>query len=183
MVEDEVDVDEMLQQETDTDLRTDVENLAPGETDQHAISSEMNVYQGVLNTSMYQVGDEPRIVVYDHSPGFEQGQTGYGVLHARNMKDSYTYPENGGRRVSQRTTSRTGIIPLEVGESEYLPGPHYQGEGVVEMMVEHNGHEFQEDHPAMLKVIPFDPSSLNNADLEEVLGRYDPDENDINDLT
>ncbi len=177
MEDEDVDIQGILNDASNQGFAQHGEELAEEDIEQHAISSGMNVFQGVLNTSMHQTGEEPRIIVYEHSPGFNQDETGYGVVHGRNMNDSYVFPDEARHRVPQSTREKTGIIPLEVEDSEDLPGPHY--EGSVEVLLEHDGMDLREDYPVTVRAIPYDPGSLNTADLPEVFDRYDAEQNDI----
>lgn len=173
-------IDTVLEEATQEGLREQGERLANEEAENHAISSNMNIYQGVLNSSMHEVSEEgPRIIVYAHSPGFEEGEHGHGILRGRNTKDRYVHPEGTKYRVAQSTDTKTGIIPLRVEDGEDLPGPHYEDEGVVEVSLEHNNRNMQEDYPVTLNTIPYDPGSLNDHDLEEIIDSYDNNDGDI----
>lgn len=173
-------IDTVLEEATQQGLQEQGERLANEEAEKHAISSNMNIYQGILNSSMHEVSEEgPRIIVYAHSPGFEEGERGHGTLRGRNTKNRYAHPEGTSHRVPQSTDAETGIIPLRVEEGEDLPGPHYEGEGVVEVALEHDNLDMQEDYPVTLNTIPYDPGSLNSPELEEVIDSYDGDDGDI----
>lgn len=167
-------IESVINQAENQGLQQSAQRLAEEDYDDHIISEGMNFYQGVLNNSMDQVTQEdPTIIIYDHSPGFEEGQSGYGRLRGRQRGTEFERP--GGFDHSKKVDS--GIIPLEVQPSESLPGPHYEGK--VEVALEHDGVDMQEDYPVTFTVLPFDPGSLNSADPEEFLENYSPEESDV----
>lgn len=166
----------VLEETNQQGLQEQGERLANEEAQTHTLSSSMNMYQGVLNSSMYDVSEEgPKIIVYAHSPGFEEGEHGHGVLRGRNTKKRYAHPEGTSHRVAQSTDTKTGIIPLKVESGEYLPGPHYKDEGVVEVALEHDNMDMREDYPVNLNTIPYDPGSLNSHELQDIIDSYDGD--------
>lgn len=156
--------------------REQAEKIASEDIDQHALSENMNIYQGVLSYSTEQFGsDEPEIVVYAHSPGFTEGEYGKGRLRGRDTRDPFAYPEDGGR-VSRNNNTSTGIIPVTVESGDDLPGPFYEGEGVVEVALRHDNKEMREDYPVTLNTLPEHIGDVNDKDLEEIINSYEPDD-------
>lgn len=151
-------IDSIMEEVENLDVRDQVNQLLSGHEDQH-IFSQKNMFQGYINSSMDQITrDDPYIVVYDHSPGFSEGETGYGRV---------------------RGVGDTGYLPLEVQSSEALPNPRYEGSGFLEIAVEHDDIKVEEDGLATLQVVPYDPEKLASDSWREVLDSYDAENSDI----
>jgi len=167
------DIPSILDEIENPSMEDSAERLSETQFDESVLSSEMNLYQGVLNCSMDEITvDEPHIIVYSHSPGFESGQTGYGRVRGRKPVPRRD-PVHG---VKRNNFVDTGIVPLKVQDAETLPGPHYSDH--LELVIEYDGFEMLEDQPVTLSVIPYDPGKVNDIDIDEVFDRYSA-ENEI----
>lgn len=151
-------IDRILEGIENLDARDQVERAVDEEYDKHVFSNK-NMYSGFVNASMDNITrDEPFIIVYDHSPGFNEGERGYGRI---------------------RGVGDTGYLPLMVQSSDTLPDPRYEGTGYLELAVEHDDITVEEDQLATLNVVPYDPEKLTSNSWREVLDSYDPSESDI----
>ena len=167
------DIDKALRQFESQDLQDSAQMLENNTLLTGEISSGMNLYQGIMNSSMDEITvDEPHIMVYGHSPGFEAGQTGYGRL--RTKKPGRNRDPVHGIKIDNSID--TGIIPLKVQASETLPEPRYPGN--VEVSLEYDGLEIPEGQNVTFSVLPYHPGKINESDLEDAFERFNRD-NDV----
>jgi hypothetical protein len=145
-------------------IMEEVENLEPGEraeqsTPANHVFADRNIFQGYVNSSTGEITrDEPYIAVYDHTPGFNAGETGYGRV---------------------RGVGNTGYLPLEVQSTDTLPNPRYQDSGYMEVAVEHDDITVEKDTLATIQVIPYDPEQLTSESWRDVLDSYDAEDSNI----
>ena len=159
-------IDSALGRMESRDLQQEAQMLEKNTPLNGELSSSMNQYLGVLNSSMDQITvEEPHIIVYDHSPGFEAGQTGYGRLRSKtgNRRD----PVHG---IKLDNCIDTGIVPLKVQDSSTLPEPRYLGN--VEVAIEYDGLDIPEGENVTFSVLPYHPGKINESSVEDALNEF-----------
>ena len=158
MVDKKDEINRIMEGIENLDSRDQVERALEEEHEKHVFSNK-NIYRGFVNASMGNVtSEEPFIIVYDHSPGFNEGERGYGRI---------------------RGVGDTGYLPLEVQSSDTLPDPRYEDSGYLELAVEHDNITVEEDQLATLNVVPYDPEKLTSNSWRDVLDSYDSSQSNI----
>ncbi|MFQ3308413.1 MAG: hypothetical protein ACI977_000648 [Candidatus Nanohaloarchaea archaeon] len=158
MAEHQADIEHLIQ-DTNLDVREQVERIMHEENEDPHVFARKNIYQGFVNASMDAVtSEEGGIFVYDHSPGFEEGETGYARL---------------------RGVGDTGYLPLEVQSAEALPDPSYENSDYIEMAVEHDDIRVDEGRLGTLQVVPYNPNQLGSDSWREVLDSYNPEDGEL----
>lgn len=141
-----------------------------------SISSEMNMYYGVLNRSMGQVSsNEPLLLVYDHSPGFQRGEHGMAKLSGKSPDAVNSSKVPGrGNVFTNGDEVETKYVRFEVHPEEAMPTPaRYDGSEVPELVLEHETVDMLEDDQVTFQVHPYDPEDITGESWEENLRNYD----------
>ncbi|MFB6241222.1 MAG: hypothetical protein ABEJ36_00270 [Candidatus Nanosalina sp.] len=152
-----------------------VQRMLDEKGDPGSISSEMNMYYGVLNSSRGQSGSEPRLLVYDHSPGFESGDSGMVKVSGKDPDaiDSSRVPGQGNVFTQDQGVDtkyiRFGVLP-----EESMPvAARYSGGDVPEVVLEHEEVEMMEGENVTFQVHPYDPEDITGESWQENLQNYD----------
>jgi hypothetical protein len=152
-----------------------VQRMLDQEGDPGAISSDMNMYYGVLNSSRGQSGNEPRLLVYDHSPGFESGDSGMVKVSGKDpdaLKSSRVPGQ--GNVFTQDQGVDTKYIRFGVFPEESMPvAARYVDGEVPEVVLEHEGVEMMEGENVTFQVHPYDPEDITGESWQENLQNYD----------
>jgi hypothetical protein len=152
-----------------------VQRMLNQEGDPGAISSDMNMYYGVLNSSRSQSADQPRLLVYDHSPMFEKGDTGMVRVSGKDPDavDSTRVPGQGNVFTQDQGVD-TQYIRLGVLPEEAMPVASRYGEGdVPEVVLEHDGVDMLEGDSVTFQVHPYDPEDITGESWEDNIRDYD----------
>ncbi|MFB6115245.1 MAG: hypothetical protein ABEK04_03050, partial [Candidatus Nanohalobium sp.] len=140
------------------------------------VSSSKNIYRGMLNSSMPQLTeDEPMLFVYDHSPGFPDDATGMAKVRGR-------VPQGEAQSITRRSARspqpvsndvETKYIPFRVESEDALPNAQYDGEGVPEVVLEHEEIDMREGYEVSINVLPYDPEDVTGESWQQNLQNYD----------
>lgn len=152
-----------------------IRRAAEGEGSDGVISSNRNLYQGVLNSSMPQYDDEPKFLVYAHSPGFEEFQEGYVQVKGRVPEEEVPEKIPGQPQTFAADSDvDTDYIKLEVLPEEAMPTKSkYQGSDLPEAVLQHNGVEMREEDNVTFQVYPWTEGQITGSDWQDNIQNYD----------
>ncbi len=153
-----------------------IRRAAEGEGSSGVISSNRNLYQGVLNSSMGQYDDEPKFLVYAHSPGFEEFQEGYVRVNGRVPEEEVAERIPGQPETfASDSDVDTDYIKLEVLPEEAMPtAASYQGSDIPEAVLQHDGIEMREDNNVTFQVYPWTEGQITGSNWQDNLQNYEP---------
>lgn len=166
-------LEEMIQKSNaisrDTIERAAREAGAPG-----VISDEMNLHYGFLNDSMAQYGDEPKFMVYEHSPGFSSGETGLVKLQGKIPEDERPERIPGQSNPYRKDTeAQTDYIKLEVLPEEAMPRKAmYEDQDAPEGVLQHGEVEMQSGKTVTMHIHPWDEGQITGSDWQDNLQNY-----------
>lgn len=152
-----------------------VHSMLDEEGDPGVISSGMNMYYGVLGSSRTQSADEPKLLVYDHSPGFQSGDTGMAKVSGKDSEAVYSSKVPGqGNVFTQDSEVDTDYLRFEVLPEESMPvRARYEETGMPEVVLEHDGVEMDEGGNVTFQVHPYDPEDITGESWQRKLQNYD----------
>ena len=162
-------------QKADTLSRDTIERAAEGPEKPGVISENMNLHYSMLNDSMGQYGDEPKFLVYDHSPGFEAGETVYVQVQGKIPKEHRPDVIPGQSNAYRKDPDvQTDYIKLEVLPENAMPRKAmYEGEEVPEGVLQHEEVQMQSGENVTLQIHPWGQGQITGSDWQENLQNYE----------
>lgn len=162
-------------QEANSISRDTIERAANQECEPGVISENMNMYHGMLNDSMGQYDGEPKFLVYDHSPGFESGQSGYVQVQGKIPKEHRPDVIPGQSNPYRKDTNvETDYIKLEVLPEDAMPRKAmYDGQEVPEGVLQHEEVQMQSGENVTLQIHPWGEGQVTGSDWQDNLQNYE----------
>ncbi|MFB6175129.1 MAG: hypothetical protein ABEJ87_04065 [Candidatus Nanohalobium sp.] len=167
------DLRNMLERAEEKGWTETVRKMMEQEGDNGKIAS--NLYQGVLTGSRPQSENYPRLMVYEHSPGFESGETGLARVTGRRPEDEIS-PRRSGQSKSFQQDSyiETDYIRLEVLPEGAMPlKAVYDESGFPEVILEHEEVDMEEGRNVNFQVLPYDPEDITGGSWRQNLQNFE----------
>lgn len=157
------------------DLEEQVERAMQGEGKDGLIADNMNLYHGFLSGSRPQTQEYPRVLVYGHSPNFQEFQSGMAKVTGKRPSEEVMPRQKGKNNVYARDNDvETEYIPLEVLPDEAMPlDPVYEGGERIELLLEHDDLDMQEGKTVTFRVNPYNPGDITGSDWRDNIQNYE----------
>jgi hypothetical protein len=172
--EDAADLERMLENAREKGWEDTVQRMIDGDSTPGEISSGMNMYQGMLRSSRSQSENHPRLLMYDHSPGFQAYESGMAKVTGRRPEEEITDLRQKPRIYEKDNDAKTDYIPFEVLPEEAMPvNAGYNGSELPEVVLEHGAVDMQEDRQVTFQVHPYDPEDITGESWRQNLQDYE----------
>lgn len=134
-----------------------------------------NLYQGVLTGSRSQSKNYPRLLVYDHSPGFESGDTGMTKVSGRRPSEEISpRTPSQSKAFHQDNYIETDYIRLEVLPQGAMPlNPIYDDNNFPEVILEHEEIDMDEGSNVNFQILPYDPEDITGSSWTQNLQEFE----------
>lgn len=172
--EDAADFGRLLENARDKGWDETVQRMIEGDGKPGEISSNMNMYHGMLRSSRSQSENHPRLLMYDHSPGFQAYESGMAKITGRRPEAEITEIKPGPTLYERDNDAETDYIPFEVLPEEAMPvNAGYDGSEVPEVVLEHGAVDMQEGRQVTFRVHPYDPEDITGESWRQNLQNYE----------
>lgn len=168
------DLDEMIRK-SKTISRETVERALKQDGNPGEISSTMNLNYGRLNDSLGQPGSEPKFLLYDHSPGFNSGETGYVKVQGKIPEEHRTKRIPGQNNAYRKDHNvRTEYVKLEVLPEEAMPNKAlFIDQNIPEGILQHDEIQMQPGENVMMQIYPWDEGEITGTNWENNIQNYE----------
>ena len=169
--DDSITLEELIQRSKGISRDT-IERAAKASGEPGVVSSNMNLNYSKLNSSLDQYEDEPRYLLFEHSPGFSSGETGMVKVKGKSPRDETGRYQPGQFRRDNEVN--TDYVKLEVLPEEAMPRrAKFSGQNIPEGILEHDELTMRAGETVFMQIHPWDDGQVYGSDWQENLLNYE----------